>query len=101
MAKLSAHGQEVFRVEKEGDVTDPARSTTWEKTTISLMSDGKILEKVVVRFKPSSYETKPRLHDYGWKKRAMLKPEGDPAKLLEAYLKKGYKLVNGPHYDRL
>lgn len=67
MAKLSAHGKELVRVSKETHITDPDRQITWERTTIVLMNDGKLLKKRDVKFKPLSYETDGQKHCYGWK----------------------------------
>jgi hypothetical protein len=51
--------------------------TVWERKTRRLMSDGKILEKLDVRFRPSpncSWEDpKGRRHSYGWKVHGTLK----------------------------
>lgn len=51
--------------------------TVWEKRTRRLMSDGTILEKLDVRFRPSpncSWEDpKGRRHSYGWKVHGKLK----------------------------
>jgi len=59
------------------DGSDPSL-TIWERCTKRLMSDGKILEKRDVRFRPSPNCTwddpKGRLHSYGWKVAATLKP---------------------------
>jgi len=57
--------------------SDPSL-TVWERVTKRLMSDGKILEKRDVRFRPSpncSWEDpQGRRHSYGWKVSATLKP---------------------------
>lgn len=46
-------------------------STIWERETIRLMSDGKVLEKWDVRFRPDAQpypgEETGRYHSYGWK----------------------------------
>lgn len=70
MARLQVHGHEIFRfyVESGGN----GDSTNWEKKTTALMSDGVILNKLQVRFRPSEYDIKmnrpAHTHDYGWKK---------------------------------
>lgn len=68
MAKLSAHGKELARVEKEYTLPDRSELITWERITVVLMSDGKMLKKRDVRFKPNPNlgETKPQPHSYGW-----------------------------------
>jgi predicted RNA-binding Zn-ribbon protein involved in translation (DUF1610 family) len=56
--------------------SDPSL-TVWERVTRRLMSDGKILEKIDVRFRPSpncSWEDpKGRRYSYAWKVSATLK----------------------------
>ena len=61
MAKLSAHGQELMRLEKVNQVSDGTLSpvykdsdgtespslTTWDRTTRAYMADGVILEKTM------------------------------------------------------
>jgi hypothetical protein len=86
MAKLSAHGRELLRISKEKDIplgthtilkdgTDLGEtSTTWERVTRVYMSDGKILQKLDVRFKPSTFEPKGKFYSYGWKITAKMKP---------------------------
>lgn len=93
MAKLSARGRsEVFRVEREQTPAPSADPTAviWRKSTIVLMSDGSTLEKDQVKFPPSFPGSKPRLHDWGWKKRGRLGAGKDPKLLLEQFAKKGY-----------
>ena len=67
MAKLSAHGRELLRVARERIVSDPDRSTTWERITRTYHADGKVLQKYDVRFKPDTYHPEGELHSYGWK----------------------------------
>jgi hypothetical protein len=89
MAKLSARGRtEVARFSKEEKVTDPSRSTDWERTTYALMSDGHLLKKWDVNFKSSNILPGGK-HSYGWKdqgKKAHLTAD----KLREVLLAKGY-----------
>jgi hypothetical protein len=67
MAKLSAHGKELLRIELERDITDPESSTTWRRVTRAHMSDGKVMEKIDVRFKPDQYRPNGERYSYGWK----------------------------------
>jgi len=67
MAKLSAHGRELLRVERERAINDPERSITWERLTRSYHADGKVLQKYDIRFKPDTYHPQGELHSYGWK----------------------------------
>jgi hypothetical protein len=79
MAKLSAHGRELLRLEHEREIPDAEdRLCNWERKTRAYMADGKILEKWDVRFKPDSLDlangrAAGRLHSYGWKLTAKLK----------------------------
>jgi hypothetical protein len=69
MAKLSARGRtEIYRVTKSYQVR-PDEDVTLRKKTVCLMSDGNVLEKITVRFKPmgSWDDPKGRLHDWGYK----------------------------------
>jgi hypothetical protein len=67
MAKLSAHGKELLRIELEKDDTRPDSSTTWSRKTRAYMADGKVLEKFDVRFKPDQFRPKGEFYSYGWK----------------------------------
>jgi hypothetical protein len=53
MARLGKHGTELLRIAVETDVMDSESSVTWRRLTRSYMSDGKILEKLDVTFRPS------------------------------------------------
>jgi hypothetical protein len=79
MAKLSANGKELLRISKEQNITDPESSATWHRITRTYHSNGKILQKLDVRFKPTTYQPNGELHSYGWKLYAKLKPEVTPA----------------------
>lgn len=76
MAKLSAHGKELLRIEQSFDVPQTDDSlTTWERVTRSYHADGKILQKHDCRFKPSTYDPKPGVYSYGWKLFGKIKKE--------------------------
>ena len=47
--------------------------TIWERTTRRLMSDGTVLERRDVRFRPDHYDPQGRHHSYGWKVKGQLK----------------------------
>ena len=79
MAKLSAHGRELLRIERELEITDPESSTTWARITRTYHADGKILQKHDVKFKPDSYRPNGERYSYGWKLYAKLKKNVDPA----------------------
>jgi hypothetical protein len=73
MARLKAHGTELLRIERE--VTpDSSSSTIWGRETVAYMSDGKILSKIDVRFKPDRFDPAGRFHSYGWKLWKRVKP---------------------------
>ena len=89
MAKLTARKRtELARVERERDVTDSSL-ITWERRTLALMSDGTVLEKRDVRFKPTSYSEGER-HSYGWKVLGKAKADLTPDRFREVYLAKGF-----------
>jgi hypothetical protein len=78
MARLSKHGTELLRIAVETDIDNPESSTTWERLTRSYMSDGKILEKRDVRFKPTAISRVGESYSWGWKLgRRQLKPTVD------------------------
>jgi hypothetical protein len=78
MARLSAHGRELLRVELEKTHGDD-QYITWSRTIRTYHSDGKVLEKRDVRFKPDPYHPEGERHSYGWKLYARLKKGVDPA----------------------
>jgi hypothetical protein len=92
MAKLSARGRkELLRIERERDVPairqDGTESlTTWERTTRVVMSDGKVLEKFDVRFKPDNYRPNGEFYSYGWKVAGKAKPGKTAADVVAAYM---------------
>ena len=59
--------------------------TNWERATKRLMSDGKVLEKRDVRFRPDWLDKAGRRHSYGWKVAAKLKPGKSTADFLAVY----------------
>ena len=92
MAKLKAHGQELLRIERERD-TCVSTLTTWERETRVYMSDGVILTKIDVRFRPDVIDPQGSYHSYGWKKFGRLKDElrADMSKYVE---EKKQRIVN-------
>jgi hypothetical protein len=97
MAKLRSHGYEILRIVRERDTSalvsefGPS-NTEWERETRSFRSDGHIMQKLDVRFKPSpnpavTWETaKLRTHSYGWKLYKKLKK--DATITIEQYAQK-------------
>ena len=96
MAKLHAHGTELFRLVRSNP-TPHSDFTTEERTTVSIRSDGSVLTKLDVRFKPESFNPAGFWHSYGWKKKlgtGEAKKRGiTPERARDAYLKSGYTLV--------
>jgi len=68
MAKLNANNQtEVLRLQRE--VSSPKNpDLEWERMTYAFMSNGKVVGKRDVLFKPRQFlgETKAKRHSYGW-----------------------------------
>lgn len=88
MAKLSARGRkEIARVDREINVNDPTALTMWRKTTVALMSDGNMLEKLDVRFRDG------HLHSYGWKLRGKVKAEVTPERFVAHFTSRGYRVI--------
>lgn len=78
MAKLKAHGVELFRIAREigpEELTLKAEKsgfgpslTIWERQTYAFMSDGYAMSKLDIRFTPDFYDPAGRLCSYGWKR---------------------------------
>lgn len=66
MAKLSAHGRELARIERMTEGKED-ESTIWTRHTYALMSDGYIMKKLTVRFRESAC-IEAYTHSYGWKR---------------------------------
>lgn len=67
MAKLSARGRtEMVRMSKEESINN-SDLISWQKTTVTLMSDGHYLTKREVMFKPDIFNPSGYRHNYGWK----------------------------------
>ena len=69
MAKLSAHGHEVYRLEKRVTLVNQDRLATEERRIVSIRSDFAVLKRIVTKFKPDWLHPEGEWHDYGWKKR--------------------------------
>src|SRR5262249_17133713 len=97
MAKLTARGRhEIWKISKE-DPSPKSDLVTWEKTELTLMSDGSLLRRRVVKFKPGPYDQgKPRHHDYGWKEWKKVKAGGRPQRLLDNLKAEGYSVLSTP-----
>ena len=65
-------------------------STSWERTTKTLMSDGNILEKFDVRFQADVSYPKGRPHSYGWKLYKKVKSGVEVEDFLSYYERSGY-----------
>ncbi len=64
MAKLSAHGKELIRLEKESSSTEYFDRI---RTSLAIMADGKILRKVDSWCRRSLAPEKLEQHSSGWK----------------------------------
>lgn len=86
MAKLSAHGIELLRISKEQN-EGPESSCSWSRTTLAYMSDGVVMQKYDVRFKPTASWDPPegRRHSYGW---TLKKRTGEKGEKWFAFLRK-------------
>lgn len=79
MARLSAHGKEVARMERHRHLES---DNTPYRETVALMDDGVVLRKV------DFYGQYP--HGTGWKKYARIKDGVTPERWVELYVKNGY-----------
>lgn len=84
MAKLSAHKKELLRIELVKDITSPDENITKARWTRTYHSDGKILQKYDVWFKPDVYRPQGELHSFGWKLHAKVKAGLDPVQVAAA-----------------
>lgn len=93
MAKLKARNRtEIVRMERE-DNAPKSEIIIWEKVTVAMMSDGKMLEKRDVRFPAGPYDNgKDRKHTYGWKVKGKLKADMTREKFIEIFSKRGYQV---------
>ena len=91
MAKLSANGNEVFKMVKESGETE---TCLWTREEYSFRSNGKVLHKYTVKFKQSYAWEKEggRLHNYGWKQ-ASKWVQADQQGYIDRLTKKGWALV--------
>src|SRR3990167_2199502 len=73
MAKLSSGGRkEIGRVIMEQDTPDD-KQISWKRTIYAFMTDGVILKKNDVTFRPDFTHTKGFNHTWGWKKSGKMK----------------------------
>lgn len=90
MAKLTARDRkEVLRMERVSNKED--EMTVWNRHTYALMSDGTLLQKRDLKFKPNAFESKPRFHSQGWKR--VGKPNKTVGQVCEELTKRGYRIV--------
>lgn len=101
MARLSKHGTELLRVAKETDITDPNENITWARSTRAYMSDGTVLVKRDVRFKPDQFDRVGKMHTWGWKVFGHVKADRTPQQAvanITAKIRNGeskWEIVNG------
>lgn len=89
MAKLSAYGRtQVASAVKESDLTpEDEYSAVWRKHERRLMSDGKVLEKITVKWRDG------RRHDWGWKQSGALKATATAESWAKFHRKAGYAVT--------
>jgi hypothetical protein len=94
VAKLKARKrEEVFRVER---TRAHGRDGVAEvRDSRALMSDGNVLERMVLRYTPEEVEKNygKKSHDYGWKVRGRAKSGLSLEQLLKGYLDRGWQLA--------
>lgn len=96
MARLNAGKRtEVVRLEKEQQVID-SDLITWERVTLAVMSDGKILRKRDVLFRPDDFHPKGRRHSWGWKVAGKLPAGWDAVRFAQAYQAYGFAVRGAP-----
>jgi len=93
MARLKNNGTEVYRLTRENPV-EPGDLIDWDRTTIAIMSNGKLLKKRDVNFKADTYNPNGRKHTWGWKVAGKIKQGVDFEKVRDFYLKQNYTLAN-------
>jgi hypothetical protein len=92
MAKLSAHGTELYRLELSKTDDNPDSLTSESRRTVSIRSDRKVLDKLDVRFKPDKYHPNGEWHSYGWKLYGKLKNSPEAAR--DMFVRKGYTVTH-------
>lgn len=95
MAKLKARGrQEIARLIKTSETPDD-KDVSQETYQVALMTDGNILSRRVLRWRPGSsatqYGGRPT-HDYGWKVKGKIKAGLTAEDFVRIYQDKGYAL---------
>ncbi len=94
MAKLSAYNRTCILTVVKEDHNPTSDLITWERKTVKLMSDNKVLEKRDVIFKPSphlsSYIKTPDKHTWGWKVKGTKKTDLSADQFRDIYIKRGY-----------
>jgi hypothetical protein len=88
MARLKSHGKELLRIELERDITDPKENITYRRVTRAYMSDGKVLQKIDVRWKPDQYRPNGEFYSFGWKVDGKAKPGIDMADVVKRHLER-------------
>ena len=89
MASLSANGTETARYMRE-ETLSVSDTSDWSKTEYSFRSNGKLLKKLRVRFKPDAFDPKGRLHSYGWKVAIKKLKPGEEIALTHRLEQRGY-----------
>ena len=92
MATLTARGNRILARVTLKRETPESDLTTEEVREFALRSDGAILSRRAVRFKPDLYTPKGRWHDHGWKvaKRGVTT---SPDEWIEPFRRKGWETM--------
>jgi hypothetical protein len=96
VATLHANGNELLRIEKIIDNPTSSALVVWERGTISYRTNGTILRKYDVRFKPNLSNPKGRFHSFGWKRWKRAKKDADGG-ILGIAQRMAAKIRNNPN----
>src|SRR5579859_7579140 len=82
-------GMELFRLYKT-ELTPHSDLTAGTQTILSIRSDGTVLFKLAMEFRPDSLNPTGFSHSYGWKKAIRVHKSATPEQLRDAYVRAGY-----------
>src|SRR5208337_4711624 len=89
MATLKANGPELLRLSREENI-EGDKSVTWRRKTVVCHTNGVILVKNDVRFRPMFTFDPPngRFYSWGWKKSTAAKDNSKPVETAKNMLRK-------------
>lgn len=93
MAKLSARNRtELLRLEKFTPVLEVDKfRIEWQRHMLVFMSDGNMLSKYDVKYKPSSYSAKGKICSLGWRRKGRYELTVEENR--ERFTQSGWKVV--------